>query len=493
MPDEVRNVRYNIIHGGLGLLWLAPAIMQAGTNTYKINLNTAGLIGHPAAPFALAFQLSDGGFVGNGNTTVKIDGFDFGGGTPTGAPLTVGGVTGSVSTSITLIDSQFLSYFIQSFTPGSVLKFSITMISNSGDPDQMSFSILDSSGNEIPTKSPERFFQIFVSVSNSETTVQSFGSDPSRTPAAGGGQPITVPAACPYGLSRSIASVGAFGDLAGVTVSTGSNCPWTAMSAGGGISINPTTQIVGGGKVYYNISPNITNSPRTHVFSVDDQTFTAVQAASGCAFTTNLPNTMLGSAASTSALTVTTIPACAWTAVAYPSWITFPGAFVGTGNGSVPVSVAENTTTLPRTGVIVVGGQVLQITQQRATTPSLTAPFSDVPLSYDFANHITLLKQNAITSGCTATSYCPNDPVTRGQMAVFLIRGRLGLSAGQTFPFAHSDFFTDVPSTSAFYAFIQKMRELAITSGCTATSYCSEASTTRGQMAAFLIRTFFTP
>jgi hypothetical protein len=29
---------------------------------------------------------------------------------------------------------------------------------------------------------------------------------------------------------------------------------------------------------------------------------------------------------------------------------------------------------------------------------------------------------NGITGGCTATTYCPADPVNRAQMAVFLVR-----------------------------------------------------------------------
>jgi hypothetical protein len=45
----------------------------------------------------------------------------------------------------------------------------------------------------------------------------------------------------------------------------------------------------------------------------------------------------------------------------------------------------------------------------------------------------------------------------------------------------------------AMYSFIQKMRELAITSGCTATTYCPDNPTTRGQMAVFIIRAFLTP
>jgi hypothetical protein len=36
--------------------------------------------------------------------------------------------------------------------------------------------------------------------------------------------------------------------------------------------------------------------------------------------------------------------------------------------------------------------------------------------------HINRLAASAITSGCTATTYCPAGIVTRGQMAAFLHR-----------------------------------------------------------------------
>src|SRR5262249_1820859 len=40
-----------------------------------------------------------------------------------------------------------------------------------------------------------------------------------------------------------------------------------------------------------------------------------------------------------------------------------------------------------------------------------------------FFKYIQKMKDVGITSGCSATTYCPNDPVTRGQMAVFIVRG----------------------------------------------------------------------
>jgi S-layer homology domain len=48
-------------------------------------------------------------------------------------------------------------------------------------------------------------------------------------------------------------------------------------------------------------------------------------------------------------------------------------------------------------------------------------PFADVPCSSPFALWIEELARRGITSGCTATTYCPTDRITRAQMAVFLV------------------------------------------------------------------------
>ncbi len=48
--------------------------------------------------------------------------------------------------------------------------------------------------------------------------------------------------------------------------------------------------------------------------------------------------------------------------------------------------------------------------------------FGDVPPSYWAAAWIKQLVTEGITAGCATGSYCPESPVTRGQMAVFLVR-----------------------------------------------------------------------
>lgn len=56
-----------------------------------------------------------------------------------------------------------------------------------------------------------------------------------------------------------------------------------------------------------------------------------------------------------------------------------------------------------------------------------TATFDDVPPGHLFFQHIEALAGSGITSGCDADSFCPNAPLTRGQMAAFLATA-LGLN-----------------------------------------------------------------
>jgi hypothetical protein len=50
------------------------------------------------------------------------------------------------------------------------------------------------------------------------------------------------------------------------------------------------------------------------------------------------------------------------------------------------------------------------------------AGFSDVPEDHPFHDDIEWLASQGITQGCDADSFCPEDDVTRGQMAAFLHR-----------------------------------------------------------------------
>ena len=52
--------------------------------------------------------------------------------------------------------------------------------------------------------------------------------------------------------------------------------------------------------------------------------------------------------------------------------------------------------------------------------PPCTGSFDDVPCPSLFADWIEQLAFEGITGGCGGNNYCPSNPVTRGQMAVFV-------------------------------------------------------------------------
>jgi len=123
----------------------------------------------------------------------------------------------------------------------------------------------------------------------------------------------------------------------------------------------------------------------------------------------------------------------------------------------------------------------------RTDTPPV---FDDVPVSHPFYNAITNFAIAGYTSGCSITPslYCPNDPVTRAQMAVFLDRG----VNGQDFvpeP-ATGNVFDDVSINAFAAAWIETFKELEITGGCSANPplYCPNDPITRAQIAVFLLK-----
>jgi hypothetical protein len=120
--------------------------------------------------------------------------------------------------------------------------------------------------------------------------------------------------------------------------------------------------------------------------------------------------------------------------------------------------------------------------------PCTTAPFPDVPCSSPFAPWVQELVARGITAGCGGGLYCPTSPVTREQMAVFLLKTREG--AALTPPPCTTASFTDVPCSSPFAPWVQELVARGITAGCGGGLYCPIDPVTRGQMAVFLTKTF---
>lgn len=124
--------------------------------------------------------------------------------------------------------------------------------------------------------------------------------------------------------------------------------------------------------------------------------------------------------------------------------------------------------------------------------PGYRGIFADVPASNPFARFIEHLYDHGVTSGCATSPrrYCPNDAVTRGQMAVFLLRA-IG-HADSSHLDSYQGTFADVPSSHPFARFIEHLYDHGVTAGCATNPlrYCPSSSVTRAQMAIFLVRAF---
>ena len=113
--------------------------------------------------------------------------------------------------------------------------------------------------------------------------------------------------------------------------------------------------------------------------------------------------------------------------------------------------------------------------------PITNSRFSDVTDGSFHAPFIERMAELGVTKGCGDSTFCPDDTVTRYQMAVFLTRA-FDLEPGP------DPGFTDVTPSAWYYNDVAALAASAITAGCGNGTFCPNQQTSRGQMATFLAR-----
>lgn len=130
-------------------------------------------------------------------------------------------------------------------------------------------------------------------------------------------------------------------------------------------------------------------------------------------------------------------------------------------------------------------GQMAAFLVRALELPATTEDFFDDDQGSVFKDAINRLAAAGITEGCTPpdnTHYCPDDSVTRGQMAAFLAR------AFQLVTGSGADLFVD-DDRSVFESSIDTIATAGITTGCnppTNDRFCPDSPVKRGEMAVFL-------
>ena len=137
------------------------------------------------------------------------------------------------------------------------------------------------------------------------------------------------------------------------------------------------------------------------------------------------------------------------------------GWFQANGDGDLTAEVTVPLDTLTGDHKIVASGEFGSLVWAGFVVTADPLAFDDVPATHLFRGDIDWLSANRITRGCNPpanTLFCPNDSVTRGQMAAFLERGlRLHAAGDQG--------FTDT-GDSIFTAEIDALAAADVTRGC---------------------------
>ncbi len=138
------------------------------------------------------------------------------------------------------------------------------------------------------------------------------------------------------------------------------------------------------------------------------------------------------------------------------------------------------------TGLALGGALLLVGTPPPAAAQTTASRFFTDVVSENHAQAIDRIHEAGIVEGCEEDRYCPDESVTRAQMASFLA-GALEL------PPPSGDHFTDLTGSDEHADNINALSEAGITQGCTIDRFCPERPVTRAQMASFLARAFDLP
>ena len=190
------------------------------------------------------------------------------------------------------------------------------------------------------------------------------------------------------GSCAGTCSINAPGQTIGVSGGTGSivvtaTSAWTAVSQNSWITISSGASGSGNGTVSFTVAAN-TGPPQTGTIAVAGFTYTIFQngtatgVTAGCSYLIQSNTTQEVPAGGTSSgfIQIVTAQNCAWTASSTVSWISIISGSAVTGNGAVAYTVPANTTGIPRSGGIVIDGQMVAINQDggvAAGTPVISA------------------------------------------------------------------------------------------------------------------------
>ena len=127
---------------------------------------------------------------------------------------------------------------------------------------------------------------------------------------------------------------------------------------------------------------------------------------------------------------------------------------------------------------------IVRALDETANVPTYQGYFLDVPVGSWYTPSVERLYELGISTGRADGIFDPAGLVSRAEMAAFLVRAFAPSADISTF----RGYFTDVVATDWFAGYAEHLYELGVTTGCGTGTYCPSSAVLRDQMASFLAR-----
>ena len=193
------------------------------------------------------------------------------------------------------------------------------------------------------------------------------------------GQTLTITQSgidCSFELSSNATSFDSDGGSGSLGMASPTGCNWTASIRAGWITITAGASGSGDGTVTYTVDANATIDTRTGTITASGQTLTITQSGIDCSFELSSNTASFDSDGGGGSVGITAPAGCAWAAITSGGWISLNSGSLGSGNGSISYTVAENPTLQSRSGTITVEDQVLTLTQEAISCTYALSPSS---------------------------------------------------------------------------------------------------------------------
>ncbi len=213
---------------------------------------------------------------------------------------------------------------------------------------------------------------------------------------------------CAYALSPNSASFESDGGSSTASITAPDVCSWSASSSESWITITAGTSGGGNGSLSFTVAPNTTIESRSGTIAVEDQVLTITQSRVDCSYSLSSTSATFDSDGGSGTVSITSPDGCSWTASSTSSWIDISSGANGSGSSTLSYTVEANLTVDSRVGSLIIGGEVLTLTQEGI---SCTYSLSSGSVSFDSGSDSGTVGVSS-PSGCAWTASSSDNWIT---------------------------------------------------------------------------------